>query len=194
MQSAKKGFTLIELLVVVAISAIISAFTIQYGKIGQNQVALSVEAAKISQFILEAKQLSIATYTTSAATCAYGVLFDYPNQTYSLFAFTPTGAPPCPTLASTTAISAANVLQYQQQSWKVHVAPGVVLKNTAADALSVVIFYPPQPATLLSRDGTTLMNPADPLNLPQTSRVYLTTRDGSANNTISVNPAGQVSL
>jgi len=192
----RKGFTLVELLVVIVVSALISAFTIQYGKIGQNQVALNVEAAKVSQLILQAKELAIATYTSTAATCAFGVAFDYAAQTYSLFSYAPAGAPPCPALASTTALTAASVQQYEPQSWKVRVTPGIVMQSAAAgnDVLRDVIFYPPQPATLLSRDGATLMNPSDPLNPPLTSKVYLRTADGSATAVISVNPAGQVSL
>jgi prepilin-type N-terminal cleavage/methylation domain-containing protein len=93
--SSRRAFTLIELMVVLGISAVLSALAITYSKIGQNEVALSVEESKVGQFILQAKQLAIATYTvppsTAAASCGFGVTFNLAAtpQTYSVFVYDP---------------------------------------------------------------------------------------------------------
>src|SRR5665213_2287500 len=92
---SRKAFTLIELIIVVAISALLSTLAITYSSIGRNSVSLSVEASKISQFILQAKQLSIATYTSASASCGYGVAFNMAAQTYSIFAYDPVGVASC---------------------------------------------------------------------------------------------------
>ena len=59
----RKGFTLIEILIVLAITAVLSGLAIVYTHVGQNQISLSIEESKIAQLILEAKELSIATYS-----------------------------------------------------------------------------------------------------------------------------------
>jgi prepilin-type N-terminal cleavage/methylation domain-containing protein len=191
-KTSSRGFTLIELLVVVGISAVLSGLAIVYSHVGQDQVTLSVEQAKISELILQAKELSIATYGTDANTCAYGIHFNFAAQTYSLFAYDSRGAGVfCPSPASTTAdgLIAGDIAEYAQGTWNVHVSPGVVMEplSYAGDVLSDVIFYPPDPTTLVSHDGVTFTS------IPEAT-VYLKTTNGSAVGTVSVNPAGQVNL
>ncbi len=184
---SQAGFTVPELLVVIALSAFLSAIAISYTNTGQRQVSLSIEAAKISQLMLQAKELSIATYSKGSI-CAYGVSFDFLRQQYSLFAYTPPGAPPCPPASSIAGFNASSAIQYSPESFAVPIARGVQIRSTAPnnDVLAAVLFYPPTPTIFISRDGATFMSPA------QTSRVYLTTTDNSASTTISVNPAGQI--
>ena len=199
----KKGFTLIEALIVIGITAMLSSFAIVYTHIGQNQITLSIEESKIAQLILEARELSIATYSANNITCAYGVHFDFASSTYSLFSYNVAATssayptrPVCPSIASTTAPGAAipinNNDEYASGSWKVHVAPGVALDDNgfASDTIQEVLFYPPDPATfvILSGATTTFQVPASE------AYVYLSTSDGSAFRTISVNSVGQVSL
>lgn len=196
----RKGFTLIEILVVVAISAMVSVIALSYTTIARNQVALSVETAKVAQSILRAKNLAVATYNTSPGTCGYGVTINIPGNTYSIFAYDPATStygpiPPCPSIASTTAagVTSTEEVFYPdlQSAWQVSLANGVYLKSGGANAdLVTVIFYPPAPTTLLSGDGATLNPPATASAL----NVYLSTVDGSANSVITVNPAGQVTF
>lgn len=188
-----KGFTLIELLIVVAISAMLSSIAVVYSSIERNQITLSVETAKIAGFILQAKNLAIATYGGETNACAYGVSFA--SSTYSIFAFSPSSAPPCPSAASTTAvgISAADMSPYSVNSWKVPLAGGVRMKSGGnGDDLVIILFYPPAPAALISRGGGNFLDPRIIPNI--TSKVYLTTTDGKASSMISVNAAGQVSF
>lgn len=198
----RKGFTLVEILIVVALSALLSTFALIYTSESRNQVALSVETAKIAEIILQAKELAIATYNDTPQTCGYGAVFNIANDTYSIFAYTPQNhapehvvAPPCPddTLANTSPIYGDEIQQFSQSTWNTHVAAGVKMVDGGnGDTLAVVLFYPPAPTTWISRDGTNFLDPDTNPNV--VSKIYLVTTDGSASSTISVNGAGQVSF
>jgi type II secretory pathway pseudopilin PulG len=181
------AFTVIELLVVVAISAMLSTLAILYSSIGRNQISLTVEESKIAQFILQAKALSIATYTNSSDVCGYGVRIDVADQTYSIFAYSPVGSPPCPSVAGITGISSSDEAPAAQGTWQVPVSSGVQLTSDI-DSLAAVMFYPPDPDVFLSEDNATFDAPA------KTLHIYLRTVDGKNSATISVNPEGQVSF
>ncbi len=184
-----RAFTLIELLVVVAISAFLSAIAITYSSIGRNQVALSVEEAKIVQMILQAKSLSIATYGNGATSCGYGFLVDAATQTYSIFSYDPSGAPPCPAASTITTLDANAEQSYTQGTWQVPVSNGVKIEpQQGFPNLKAVLFYPPDPAVFLSEDNQTIDQPS------KTLYIYLATADGKSTATISINPEGQVNL
>jgi len=75
------------MLVVIGITMLLSSIAIGYSKIGQNEVALTVETSKVAELILQAKELSINTYgltESGAKACAFGVHFDVAAK---LFAF-----------------------------------------------------------------------------------------------------------
>lgn len=204
----KRGFTLIEVLIVLAITAVLSSLAIVYTHVGQNQISLSIEESKIAQLILEAKELSIATYGVNNTTCAYGVAFDYASSSYSLFAYNAAvtspeygNRPVCPSLASTSMdFVPDDIQQYQSASWQVHTAQGVMLVDpsdpVASDTIQYVLFYPPDPCTMISTDGQTFQSNCSSIagSPPPAAYVYLSTIDGSASRAITVNPAGQVSL
>ncbi len=211
-ENNKKGFTLIEILVVLAITAVLSSLAIVYTHVGQNQISLSIEESKVAQLILEAKELSLATYSDNSATCAYGVAFNYAStaasSTYSLFAYNAAttnlpgygGRQICPSLASTSiAFDTSTFQKYQSGSWQVHTARGVVLDDSggsASDTIQYILFFPPNPCTLISFDGNIFHSDCSSITSPPPSgaHVYLKTADGSMSRTITVNPAGQVSL
>jgi prepilin-type N-terminal cleavage/methylation domain-containing protein len=204
----KKGFTLVEILIVLAVTALLSSLAIVYTHVGQNQISLSIEESKIAQFILEAKELSVATYSSNSPTCAYGVAFNYASSSYSLFAYNAAVASPeyggrqiCPSLASTSvAFDTAAVQQYQSGSWQMHTAPGVVLDGSggaASDTIQYILFYPPDPCTMINlvQQTTFLSDCSSVAGSPlPTVDVYLSTADGSMSRVITVNPAGQVNL
>lgn len=187
---SRRAFTLIEMIVVLAISALLSGIAITYSSIGRNEVALSVEAAKISQFILQAKALSVATFTGvggAASSCGYGMVLNAAAGTYSIFAYAPTGALKCPDVSAVDGIATSEEKEYTQGTWNVPLSPGVKLVDEA-DSLVTVLFYPPDPTVFISHDGAVFLVPA------VTQSVHLSTVDNKNTATISVNPDGQVSF
>jgi prepilin-type N-terminal cleavage/methylation domain-containing protein len=183
------GFTLIEILIVVVVSLLLSTIAIGYSGIGRDQVALSVETTKLSQFILQARSLSIATYGNVGGTCAYGVAFNAASGTYSIFGYTPAGMTSCPSAASGK-ITAASILSDQKMytggTSGVHVGNGVVMSTTGNDVLSAVLFYPPNPRVfIVCSDGSFCSF---------SGKVYLGTADGSMSRTITVDQGGQVNF
>ncbi len=185
--NSKSGFTLIEVLIVVAISAMLAAIAIGYSGTERDQTTLSVEETKISQFILQARSLSIATYGNAAGSaCGYGVSFDAASKTYSVFAYVPNGSGTCPPVASVTSASQVqdHEARYTDETWQVHPANDVTFSMANSNALSLVLFYPPDPITLLF-DGS-----GNPINQ---ATVNLAAANGSSR-TISINSAGQVSF
>lgn len=185
------GFTLIEILIVVAISAMLAAITIGYSSVERDQTALSVEETEISQFILQARSLAIATYSNAAgAACGYGVAVDPSTETFSLFAFVPNPLPstaPCPSLSNITSSTQVQngEARYTDETWKVHPQNGITFSMSSSSALSFVVFYPPDPETLLfdkSGNGTSQ------------GSISLVSADKRSSRTISIDSAGQVSF
>lgn len=199
-----KGFTIIELLIVLGISAMLAGIAVVYTGVARNETALSVEAAKTAGFIFRAKDLAVATYNAHPApgspkVCGYGVSFNIAAGTYSLFAYQPDPVKyptssqggvlvSCPDSGSITAIEpSAEEGSVSSDTWNVPLASGVkMLAPAPSDELRLVLFYPPNPATLMSNDGTDLVT--------STSRLYLATADGAASTTVSVTGSGQVTF
>lgn len=191
-------------MVVIAIAAILSSIAIVYSSQGRNQIALSVEAVKESQLILQAKQLAVATYDKTVSgypACGYGMYFNIPSSTYSLFVYSPSSTRAtggfCPTYASTSAITfnpTTDAFPYSPQSWQVSVSQGVVMRDESSSgedgypSAVAVIFLPPNPNTILTsvKDGGNFGT--------TTEYVDLATADGDATRTISITSAGQVTF
>lgn len=211
-RASRAAFTLVEMLVVIGISTLVSAAAIIYSNVGQNEVSLTIETAKVAQLILQARELALDTYTgTVTATshpCAYGVHFDLNSdpQTYSLFAYMVPSNTSCPSpamVASTTIITpgqGGNISSYASSSWQMPVAQGVRIASpsnnnfpTACGGSPVVgdiLFYPPAPVTLISP-----ANKNGVFSSPTPSSIIcLETSDGKNTTVISVNPEGQVSF
>lgn len=198
-KNPRSGFTLIELLVVIAISIFITTIAVFYSGESRNEIGLSVESAKISGLILQAKQLAIATYGQSGTlVCGYGMYFDIPNQQYSLFIYSPQSVrasgkcPPFSTIESSTwTWSPDDLAEYSASVWKIPLSPGVVMASDTTQYLSAVavLFYPPDPETAMVQtvDGQHFEGTS-------TSYVDLSTVDGNNTSRISISPAGQVSF
>ena len=78
--SILSGFTLIEILVVVSITALLSSILIVYSRVGERQILLFREQAKIINMILKSKSLALQTYVTGEKICGYGVHFEAPRS------------------------------------------------------------------------------------------------------------------
>jgi len=185
------GFTLIEMMIVVAISAMLAAIAVGYSGVERDQTALTVEVTEMSQFILQARSLAIATYGNAAGSaCGYGVSFDASSETYSIFAFVPNAGQlvSCPTVSGIASAPGANAeAKYTDETWQVHPRNGITFSVASSSALSLILFYPPDPTTLLFDQLGNLMasGPAS---------INLVTPDGLSSRTILVNSSGQISF
>jgi len=179
------GFTLIEILIVIAISAMLAAITIGYSSVERDQTALSVEETEVSQFILQARSLSIATYSNAAgAACGYGVSINPSTQTYSIFAYVPGGSacPEASNIIYASVADSANEKPYTNETWQVHPQNGITFSTASSSALSYVLFIPPDPTTLLFNSS----------GLISQAFIKLVSADGGSSRTISIDSAGQV--
>jgi prepilin-type N-terminal cleavage/methylation domain-containing protein len=209
-RASRAAFTLVEMLVVIGISTLVSAAAILYSNTGQNEVALTVETAKVAQLVLQARELALDTYTGTVTSttrpCAYGVHLDFNSnpQTYSLFAYmVPNDIVPCPSVAtvvSTTILSfgqGGNTSAYAPSSWQLPVSQGVALVTpgtaTCTHPITDVLFYPPAPTTMIvlinSNNNGGFSSPS-----PAESSICLQTTDKKNFATITISPEGQVSF
>ncbi len=188
----RHGFTLIEILIVLAISVMLTGIAITYSSIGRQQVALTVAQSQVAQVILRAKDLAVATYSEVPGECGYGAYFDVPDNTYSIFAFVPGGG--CGSVASTTAngIQTNEIVPAGNEAWNVSLGTNVRLASTTNNnQLLLVMFYPPQPDVfMVLADATSTFLQPDSTS----SKVYLTTADGSASTSITVDAQGGVTF
>ncbi len=203
--NGRRGFTIVELLVVIAIITFIVTIVIVYSGTSRNQITLSVQSAKIAGVILQAKQLAVATYSAPSSTpaCGYGVYFDIAANKYSLFVYSPQSAQKtgvCPTLATVENSSTFllnDIVPYSNGTWQIPVAQGVTMINDTTNCLSasVIMFYPPQPATLMVQT-VDMLSPLrrNAFETTSTSYVNLETVDGTATENIEIGPTGQVSF
>jgi prepilin-type N-terminal cleavage/methylation domain-containing protein len=168
------GYTIIELLVVVAITALLASFVFTFGKGGRQQIALMVERAKIAQVIFRARSLAISTYNQPSPPCAYGVHFDYGGGTYTLNSYL---FSPCSGITNVTGISTP-LETYT-------LGTGLVYGTAGSSPLSDVLFFPPDPATLVFTNAGVTSTDAS---------VYLSTTDGTGAANIDVTSAGEVTF
>ena len=186
----REGFTLIEMLIVVAISAMLASMAIGYGGVERDQTELSVEKAKVADFILQARSLALATYrnnSASANTCGYGFLINNPPNTYSIFAYDPVGSGAmCPSEGDVAYDAGSypivgNDSLNTDETWQVHPQEGITISSGA----SMIFFFPPNPDTFIYDTNGSSLDQAS---------ITLTTPDKVASATISVNSAGQVNF
>jgi prepilin-type N-terminal cleavage/methylation domain-containing protein len=170
---SRRGYTIIELLVVVAITALLAGFVFSIGGNGRQQLTLMVERAKIAQVIFRARSLAISTYNQPVPPCAYGVHFDYGHGTYALNSYTGT---PCSSISNVSGVSTP------VETYKL--GAGVVY-GTGSSPLSDILFFPPDPATLVFINAGATSSEAS---------VYLSTSDGSGGSSIDVSSAGQITF
>ena len=86
-KNSSQGFTLIEILVIITITTILAGIMIAYGHIGERQITLFRDQAKVIGVLNRAKFLTVQMFaeTTGEKPCAYGVHFENNKQTFLIF-------------------------------------------------------------------------------------------------------------
>lgn len=172
----RRGFTIVEVLVVLGVTSLLASIIITYTGSSRNRVLLSVEEAKIAQSILGAKSLSVATYNRPDIPCGYGMVFDYAGNSYSTFSY---DAPQCDSIQVIDPSFVTLVREFELPS-------ALILGGDPAGAVEYILFIPPDPKTFIWTTGS--------FSTTTRGTVTVETRDGSDNEVVEVNFAGQVSF
>src|SRR3989344_342808 len=149
--STRFGFTLIELLIVIMLTTLIASFAIVYSRQAGTQIALYVEAQKMAELVFRAKSMALTAYRDPALgnVCGFGFEIDYASQEYYLFSYdTPSLPTRCGTIAT---IDYGLITQLPGQRYTL--SKDLELR-TSPEALQYVLFIPPNPTTIVSRNGT----------------------------------------
>lgn len=160
-----RGFTMIEVLVILGVTTFLMSILILYSRVGERQILLLRERARLVNTILRSKALAIQTFQQPAEVCGYGVHFE--TNRYILFKDT---AADCLTSDKKYSGSAEDVEIFQMENVK-------LTDLTVTD----ILFIPPDPITLLVPAQTETI-------------ITVATLDGSASVKIKVNNAGQVTM
>ncbi len=162
----EKGFTVIEMLVVIAILGIISATLITSMRVGERQIMLFREQARVISALSRAKSLSIATFGESGnVPCGFGVHFE------------PTSFLIFKDLASDCG-SADRVYSGPSEIFESFTLDSKVTFN--ALTLSDIVFIPPNPFIRITPNQ-------------DQATITIQTIDGSASKNVKINSAGQIS-
>jgi len=185
------GFTLIEVLIVVGITSILAGMVMTYSSRGRTQVALYVEAAKLSQTILRAKSLAVATFNDPNVPCGYGVHVDYVAGSYSLFSYGPPDCSPTgsPTAIGTNPINTDPTTNYYKVISANQLAPGVIYgAGSNNPKMTDILFVPPDPVALIWSEGDVgASNFASNINL-------VSAADLQSGITVRISSAGQITF
>lgn len=171
----RKGFTLIEVLVVVGITAVLSGIVITYTSSGRDRISLQIERAKLAQVISRAKALSVSTYNSPDVPCGYGVRIDKETRKYAIFRYK---ISPCSDLTR------GGVITINGDGYSVLNEFNFSLpKNMEfAGSVDTLFFLPPDPKTLIWKDG--LIKDSGEIILKNLSDSY----------SVTVNSAGQITF
>jgi len=149
--SKRAGFTLVEILAVVGITIILSTALVVYSSSARNQTTLAVEETKLSQLILRAKSLAVATYNQPPIPCGYGIRIDYLVHSYELFSYDfPADKMQCRSIniqgIDITGTAPGSVYRI----FETHPLPTTLTwDTTVSNPLDFVFFLPPDPQTVL---------------------------------------------
>lgn len=79
----RHGFTFIEILITLGVLTMLTSVLLLYGRVGERNVTLTREKAKVISQLLRAKSSSINAIITDEPICGYGIHFE--EQKYILF-------------------------------------------------------------------------------------------------------------
>ncbi len=196
-KAGRAGFTLVEILIVVLISSMLMGLVIIYSGVGRDETALSVGSTAIAQSILRAKSLAISTYSrvNGQHVCAYGVSFNRVTSKYSIFGYSQPRCPSADVVAS-SGISTDDMVPYSDQTWNVTLGQGLhfAATGTSGPTLDLVLFYPPDPTTLVSTGGCAGVSPCIYSVSSASGSVSIVGATGGIPRQILVSAAGQVNF
>lgn len=181
-RTGKKAFTLVEVLVVIAITSLLAGIVLTYSSKGRAQVTLYVESAKLSQVILRAKSLAIATFSSPDAPCGYGVHIDSAANKYSLFSYSPNDCYSIQNGPIDTADPGYSVLD------SFDLPPSVVYgdSSNSLENAGDILFVPPDPKTMIWPRGGSFPSAT-------AAKIVLTSpADNSYSLEIRISSAGQI--
>lgn len=174
----RAGFTLVEIIVVLLVTVLLSAVLVVYSSTSRQQIALMTETAKITQLMIKAKSLALATYNLPEVPCGYGVHIDYNTRTYGIFSYKVSscrnirGLDPARIATTTDSFTLNSNLEFDSGPAQVY----------------DVLFIPPDPQTHIWISPPTLLNPTT-----TAATIYLKTQNGSATSSVTINSYGQIS-
>ena len=169
------GFTLFEMLVTMSIMSFLAATLIIYSHIGEKQIVLFKEQAKVLTVLTRARNLGITSFiktSTSTLPCGYGVHFETPG---TMIIFKDTSADSECVLADHRYLGATSSELFDS----------VVLDRDvffSSLTLTDVVFVPPQPLVFIT---------------PQQDQAIITLTTSSSNPTSAsdtVSTANQISV
>lgn len=162
------GFTVVELLVVVSITAMLSSVLILYSRIGERQILLFREQAKVINLIARAKSLALQTYIDGTSVCGYGIHFSLPS-TMILFR----------DLAADCAASDNVYSGVSEDFSHLILSAGIVFSSSD---VTDILFIPPDPTVKLDNGGK------------NSGVITMQTIDGGTQARVKINSSGQISI
>lgn len=173
-----------ELIVVSAVTAFLAVSLIVYSSSSRSEIALTVESAKIGQFISRAKSLAVSTGASATPLCGYGVSLNYPLRSYSLFRYASLARGDCDLIgtAADPSINAARITILETLTLDTNVN-----FRAGGQRLGYVLFVSPDPDTRLWADGSSGVTSGV---LP----VPLVGRSGGRVKLVDISSSGQISF
>ncbi|MFH1346889.1 MAG: type II secretion system protein [Spirochaetota bacterium] len=167
LNSNSRAFTMIETLVVIGIITLLSTTLIMYSRTGESQIVLFKEQAKVVALLIKARSLSIITFGDSDIPCNYGVHFSSPDTVILFKEFS-------------SECSNVNKI-YDSSEEKIEEIKLDSAVKFGELELADVVFIPPDPQVIIDGDPS-----------KQSALVKIKTVDGSAEKTIKITNAGQI--
>ncbi len=194
------------MIVVIGVTVVLTSIVFVFGNPARQQVALSVEQARLSQIILRAKSLAVATFNQPPVPCGYGVAIDYDNNKYSIFSYEKYDGRKrdCRTigdvLATTNPIDCGPAAYNEADppygsdsdtypptcytELETYTLPrGITFESVGTDVMEYVLFRPPDPTTVL-------------FPMPSENPLFkmVTIKTSTGNRFVKINSAGQLSF
>lgn len=178
-----------ELLVVVGITVMLSSIVMAYSGASRRQTQFYLERARIGQFILSAKSLTLSARTRGALghPCGYGVIINASVPRLSLFSYAlPASA--VSALETCAKNDGSRMLRddlVETVKEQIEMPKEISINTAADDSLEKIFFLAPDPRTFLWAKGAIIR---------MSGNIYLETNKGQTSATVKVTPFGEVNF